>query len=86
MNDIDRLRKWLTEPFLADDPLQDEVARQCVRAQQEYCDRNGLPQFAPYDGMCWHYGRNIYDGGIGIDEAGGRLITACPFCHRTFTE
>ncbi len=86
MKNIDTLRKWLIEPFLKEDPLQADVIQQAIKAQAEYCDRAELPHFAPYDGICWHCGRNIYDGGITIDEASRRLITACPFCHRSYTE
>ena len=87
MTHIDKLRKWLTEPFLQPDPLQLEVTEQCVKAQKRYCDQNELPHFAPYDGVCWSCGRNIYDdGGITIDEAANRLITGCPFCNTTFTD
>ncbi len=65
-------------------------------AQKKYCADNGLPRFAPYDGVCCFCRRNIYDKaerydgsispGIDIIEAGRTLITGCPHCHRTFCD
>ena len=65
------------------------------KAQDEYCERNGKPNFAPYGGYCFHCGQNIYSakvypngfvGGISVEEAGRKLITGCPFCHISFVD
>ena len=56
-------------------------------AQERYCDDNELPHFAPFNGICYYCGQNIYvpverkNGmvcGISVEDAGKRLITGCP--------
>ena len=67
--------------------------RMAVKAQEDYCDRTGAPNFAG-DGVCWRCGMNVYtpqkfhDGlrGISVEEAGQRLVTGCPHCHASFVE
>lgn len=64
------------------------------KAQREYCDKNHLPHFAPYDGCCFRCGRNIYSPvkypkytvGITVEEAGSTLITGCPFCSASYVD
>lgn len=70
--------------------------REAIRAQDEYCRREGLPIFAPsFDGRCYYCGGDIYKEivhpngsttGIPVKEAGAELITACPHCHYSFVE
>lgn len=55
--------------------------------QERYCDEHKFPHFAPRTGTCWCCGKNIYaEGGISVEEAGLRLITGCPFCHRSYVD
>ena len=65
------------------------------KAQEDYCNREGVPHFAPMDGRCYFCGRDIYsavvspDGkvtGIPVSSAASRLITGCPFCWHTFCD
>lgn len=66
------------------------------RAQADYCQDHGLPWFAPYDGLCYCCGRNIYKPvtwestgtttGITVESASSMLITGCPHCHRTYVD
>jgi len=64
-------------------------------AQQEYCDKHEIPMFAPYNGICYRCGRNIYlptngrNGaifGVTVEQAGSQLITGCPHCSYSFVE
>ena len=59
-------------------------------AQDRYCEEHHVPRFAPSkyaDYRCGGCYKNIYrDGGISVEEAGRRLVTGCPFCHRSFCE
>ena len=32
-----------------------------IKAQSEYCEREGAPHFAPRDGNCWNCRSNIYE-------------------------
>ena len=66
-----------------------------AKAQEEFCARNHLPLFAPKNGYCYNCAGNIYDpvawhtcavSGYSIEEAGSRLITSCPHCHKSFTD
>lgn len=54
-------------------------------AQQKYAKEKKLPLFAPLSGKCWSCGRNIYNA-ISLEEASTRLITGCPYCHRTYCD
>lgn len=57
------------------------------KKQEEYCEENNLPHFAPKDGRCYKCGKNIYSvDGISIESAGKHLITGCPFCHYSYCE
>ena len=65
--------------------------RAAILAQDAYCMARGLPRFAPSDGVCWYCGDQIYTpsrrgGGITVEEAGSRIITGCPHCHKTFCD
>lgn len=69
-----------------------------IQAQQQYCEKNGLPQFTPDNGRCWSCGQNIYEekgcciygskerSGISVERAGSQLITGCPFCNRSYCD
>ena len=59
-----------------------ELAR---HAQDEYCERNGLPHFAPYDGHCYRCHGDIYSV-ISVENAGSVLITGCPCCHVSYCD
>lgn len=70
---------------------------QAAQAQADYCERHGVPMFAPMNGYCDHCCRNIYEAhtyrrepvrtyGISVEEAGKRLITGCPHCGHTFCD
>lgn len=32
-----------------------------IKAQKEYCEREGAPHFAPHSGNCWNCNLNIYE-------------------------
>lgn len=65
-------------------------------AQERYCKENGLPYFAPDDGICYRCNKNIYEKikrhgtsierGISVELAGTNLITGCPHCSWSFCE
>lgn len=56
-----------------------------IKLQQKFTEKNGLPFFAPEDGVCFTCQRNIFQY-MKEEEAGGRHITGCPYCHASFTE
>ena len=61
-------------------------AKAC-KAQDEFCDREHDPHFAPHSGICFHCHQNIYaEGGISVEEAGRELVTGCPFCNYSFCD
>ena len=62
-------------------------------AQEAYCEEHGIPMFAPKNGCCPNCCRNIYlpisNGivrlyGVSVQEAGERVISGCPHCHKSF--
>lgn len=67
-----------------------------IKAQHDYQEDKGLPDFAPDDGKCWRCKKNIYQAletlqdhkfrktGICVEEAGSELITGCPHCNYSF--
>lgn len=66
-----------------------------AKAQEDYCERNECPMFAPRDGLCYRCGYNIFlpfNGshgamlGITVEEAGRKLITGCPICNYSYVE
>lgn len=70
---------------------------EAAKAQEDYCNENEVPRFAPGNGWCSSCGRNIYEPytyrrepiattGISVEEAGRKLITSCPHCNRTFCD
>lgn len=67
---------------------------QAIKAQKKFCEEHKLPQFAPYDGICFRCRQNIYKQvergervtGISVEGAGSHLITGCPHCNRTYCD
>ena len=67
------------------------------KAQDDYCDRENLPRFAPRQ-FCYKCHQDIWAkegktipggrviSGISIEEAGDNLITGCPFCSATYCD
>lgn len=62
-------------------------------AQEEYCNEQEIPMFAPRDGQCWCCGKDIYgvslDGsvrGYSVEYASSHHITHCPFCNMAFDD
>ena len=53
--------------------------------QLEYCRLNGVPLYAPYSGVCWTCGNNIYEE-LDDETCSETLITGCPYCHTSFLE
>lgn len=53
--------------------------------QQSLCDQLGRINLCPPDGFCYACGRNIRDK-ISAEEAAGKYITFCPYCHHSFAE
>ena len=68
--------------------------KNATQAQEEYCERNGVPLFAPYNGFChncfkniyWHYGQDTRVTGYTPEEARSTHITSCPHCNASFVE
>ena len=61
--------------------------KEAIKAQRDYCNRRNVPHFAPFDGICYSCGANIYGPrGISVEEAGARLISGCPFCHASYVD
>jgi hypothetical protein len=69
---------------------------EAIEAQERYCKKNGLPYFAPGNGICYRCNKNIYkkikrdetsiERGISVEAAGTKLITGCPHCNWSFCE
>lgn len=59
-----------------------------LEAQKKYCSEHGWPSLIPDDGFCPWCGENIFKGryGIGLETAGSRLITSCPWCRKSFCD
>lgn len=60
-------------------------------AQEEYCEENGVPMFAPISGVCHRCFKNIYwntktEKGYTTVQARKIHITACPHCNASFIE
>lgn len=68
---------------------------EAIQAQEDYCERRGLPRYAPSDGTCYHCMQNIYApvkglydglGGYTVEYAASHLITSCPHCRHSFVD
>lgn len=66
-----------------------------ILKQNEYCEKNEHPCFAPNDGVCWKCHRNIYEPykrpngtvtGITVEQASARLIADCPHCNKSYCD
>lgn len=61
--------------------------KECVKAQEAYCEEKNKPMFLPLDGRCDHCNRPLFGGfGMTLDQAGSELITGCPYCRHSFCE
>ncbi len=56
-----------------------------IDAQRAYCKKMPAPYFAPFKGVCWGCGEQIFNK-ISLESAGSRLITGCPCCSRTYCD
>lgn len=57
------------------------------RAQEEFCEANNLPMFAPTSGICPNCGVNLYGRhGYSVQEAASALVSGCPQCHHSFVD
>lgn len=67
---------------------------QSKKAQDAYCTTNKSPHFAPFSGLCYHCGNDIYSEidrgtyktGISVERATNELITGCPHCHHSYCD
>ena len=70
---------------------------EAIKAQEQFCDKNEYPRFAPDNGICWDCHQNIYSEngrtrygkkthGISVESAGHYLLTGCPFCSRSYCD
>lgn len=53
--------------------------------QKTFCETYERLILVPYDGYCYRCGKNIWDR-YTAEDASGRYLTGCPFCHRGFSE
>lgn len=65
------------------------------KAQEDFCERNQAPLFAPRNGFCPRCAANIYSpyywrggavSGYSVEYAGKHLITGCPHCRYSFID
>ena len=62
---------------------------EAIKAQEQFCDKNEYPCFAPDNGIYSENGRTRYGRkthGISVESAGNYLITGCPFCSRSYCD
>lgn len=57
-----------------------------AKKQEEFCEKNGYPKFAPRDGVCYSCNKNIYDDEATAKFADSHLITGCPFCSKSYCD
>ena len=58
----------------------------CLQAQLRYCEQHEIPTFMiPMSGFCPHCNRDVYSD-MTPEEASQRLLTGCPWCHRSFVD
>lgn len=57
-------------------------------AQDRFCKAKRMPHFAPYGGLCYNCGENIYafPHGYTVEQAGNKLITSCPICMASYVD
>jgi uncharacterized Zn finger protein (UPF0148 family) len=68
-----------------DKGMEGMTPRSKAKMQRIHCEKNGYPQFAPPDGVCYWCGRQIYDK-ISEAVAQNNLITGCPWCYHSYCE
>jgi len=56
------------------------IEERCA-TQERLCAERRLPHFAPWNGVCWSCGRQIYE-----ELDGQSYVTGCPFCHRSYCD
>lgn len=61
--------------------LKSNAVLTAIVRQLELCTDEGLPMFAPENGVCWSCKGQIYER---VD--GSRHITGCPLCSRSFCD
>lgn len=70
-----------------DQQTEEEEVKEKIKLQEEYQKRTHSPDFAPASGRCWSCGKQIYSkNGISKEYAATRLVTGCPFCHRSYCD
>ena len=66
-----------------------QYVEECIKIQEDYCKKNNVPNFVPRDGICWSCNRTIFGTEryqYTKEKAATTLITACPFCCRTYCD
>ncbi len=56
-----------------------------IDAQRAYCKKKGRPCFAPFKGVCFSCGEQIFNK-ISLEKAGSEPIDGCPYCWRTYCD
>ena len=56
-----------------------------IQAQKELCERAGAMIFFEENGNCPKCRKDLYSY-MTLEEAGIRLITGCPHCHKSLVE
>lgn len=65
--------------------MNEEIQKK-IDAQKKYCQEAKLPLFIPSNGVCWACHQNIFsEKGYTLAQA-NRLITSCPYCHKSFCD
>ena len=62
---------------------------EAIENQKKLVSRLSTPYFAPYGGICWKCGKQIFGTGerqITKEQASIELITNCPHCHQTYCD
>jgi hypothetical protein len=61
----------------------DKIFKKKTKSQihNEYCKKNGIPQFVPIDGICCSCNKDIFERAN--PES---LVTGCPHCSRSFVD
>lgn len=77
---------------------QKEITEEACRLQRDLCGREGVPHFAPHDGICFDCRKSIYEiiphtngtynwsTGINLASAASSHITACPHCSSSYCD
>lgn len=58
-----------------------------AKMQKIFAAKEGLPVFAPPDGICYTCGGRIYgERGYSVEYAASTLITRCPYCAASYID